>query len=138
MQLSIEQTIDRMAKAWDDGDAAAYASHFMPDATYVIFTGSVSEGREAIRRDHEPVLAKWQKGSRMRVSITSVRYIDRNVAVVLTEGGVSKAKNIRLNKVQSFVFRRQESGDWLCESFQNTKKNKLLMWVTAHAKANRG
>ncbi|WGW12134.1 SgcJ/EcaC family oxidoreductase [Saxibacter everestensis] len=131
MQISIEQTLVRIEQAWNDGDARAYADLFTPDATYVIFAGSTSEGRNAIRRDHEPVLTKWQKGSKMRIAVKSVRHISDDVAIVLSEGGISKGKTIQLNKVQTFVFHRQSSGDWLCAAFQNTKKNKLLTWFAS-------
>jgi uncharacterized protein (TIGR02246 family) len=120
-----------MVRAWDAGDAAAYARQFTEDATYVIFAGAVSHGREAIRRDHELVLGKFQKGSRMRVKITQIRYLDDDTAYVLTEGGVSKRTRIALNKVQSFLFRRQVDGSWLCEAFQNTKKNQLMIWLAS-------
>ena len=133
MQHTIEDTLTQMIQAWDAGDAAAYARQFTPEATYVIFAGAVSHGREAIRRDHEPVLAKFQKGSRMRIVITHIRYLDEDTASVLTEGGVGKGKRIPLNKVQSFLFRRQPDGSWLCEAFQNTRKNRLMIWL-----ANRG
>ena len=136
MQISIEQierTVARMVDAWDRGDATAYASQFTEDATYVIFAGIVSHGREAIRRDHVPVLTKWKKGSRMRVSIKSIRHISEDTAVVLSEGGFSKRAAIPLDKVQTFVFARQDSGEWLCAAFQNTKKNKLMTWFNDRA-----
>jgi uncharacterized protein (TIGR02246 family) len=131
MQSNPEHTIARMVQAWDAGDAVAYAQQFTQDATYVIFAGAVSHGREAIRRDHEQVLAKFQKGSRMRVAISDVRYLDEDTAYVLTEGGVSKRKKIPLNKVQSFLFRKQPDRSWLCEAFQNTKKNRLMIWLAS-------
>ncbi|WP_166982975.1 SgcJ/EcaC family oxidoreductase [Paramicrobacterium fandaimingii] len=133
MQSSIEHALDQMVEAWNAGDARAYASLFAEDATYVIFAGSTSIGREAIRRDHEPVLSRFQKGSRMRMSISSVRSIGDDVALVLTEGGVGTGKRIPLDKVQSFVFRRQNDGRWLCEAFQNTKKHRLMMWFFARS-----
>lgn len=119
-----------MVDAWGRGDARAYAEQFTEDATYVIFAGSVSVGREAIYRDHVPVLTKWQKGSTMRVVVRSVRHLTDDVAVVLTEGGVSKGRRNPLNKTQTFVFARQPSGEWLCSAFQNTKKNRLFAWVS--------
>lgn len=128
MQPSIEHALDQMIVAWNAGDARAYADQFTEDATYVIFAGSTSVGREEIRRDHEPVLSRFQKGSRMSISVKSVRYIGEDVALVLTEGGVGTGRRIPLNKVQSFVFRRQGDGRWLCEAFQNTKKHRLMMW----------
>lgn len=137
MQQSIQDTLAQIVQAWDAGDAAAYARHFTPDARYVIFTGAVSYGRESIRRDHELVLARFQKGSRMRMSITQIRYLDDDIAYVLTEGGVGKGKRIPLNKVQSFLFRRQSDGSWLCEAFQNTKKNRLMIWLAARGAQHR-
>ncbi|GAB2528434.1 SgcJ/EcaC family oxidoreductase [Paramicrobacterium agarici] len=122
-----------MVAAWNAGDARAYADQFTEHATYVIFAGSTSIGREAIRRDHEPVLSRFQKGSRMRVSVTNVRYIGDDVALVLTEGGVGTGRRVPLDKVQSFVFRRQSDGGWLCEAFQNTKKHRLMMWLFARS-----
>jgi uncharacterized protein (TIGR02246 family) len=129
MQSSVEDAIDRMVQAWNAGDAAAYARQFTQDATYVIFAGAVSLGREAIRRDHEPVLTKFRKGSRMRVVITRIRYLSDDTAHVLTEGGVGKRPRIPLDKVQTFLFRRQPDGSWLCDAFQNTKKNRLMIWL---------
>lgn len=120
-----------MVQAWNAGDATAYARQFTGDATYVIFTGAVSLGREAIHRDHELVLAKFQKGSRMRISVIEIRYLDDDTALVLSEGGVGKGRKVPLNKVQTFLFRQQPSGSWLCEAFQNTKKNRLMIRLAA-------
>ena len=69
----------------------------------------------------------------MRVSITDIRYLDDDTALVLSEGGVSKAKKIPLDKVQSFVFRKQPDGSWLCEAFHNTKKNRLMIWLVSRS-----
>ncbi len=129
MQQSLEHVLERMVQAWDAGDARAYASLFTPTATYVTFMGTVSSGRDAIARDHEPVLTRFQKGSRMRVRITSTRLLGDDVAVVVSEGGIGKGKRIPLDKVQTFVLERQPDGSWLCSAFQNSKKNRLMIWL---------
>lgn len=131
MQTNIAHVLAQMVEAWDDGDAENYASYFTADATYVTFLGSVSKGRSAIASDHEPVLTRFQKGSRMRVQVTSIRFIGDDVAIILSEGGVSKERNVPLNKVQTFVFERQADDTWLCAAFQNSKKNKLMGWLTS-------
>lgn len=131
MQQSLEHVLDQMVNAWDSGDAQAYARLFTPTATYVTFAGSVSSGREAIARDHEPVLTRYQKGSRMRMRVTSTRYIGSGVAVVVSEGGIGKGKRIPLDKVQTFVLERQPDGTWLCSAFQNSKKNRLMIWLAS-------
>lgn len=137
MQPTVEQAVDRMVEAWGRGSAAEFAAQFTEDATYVMFAGIASVGSEAIRRDHVPVLTKWQRGSRMRVSIQSVRYLDDDTAVVVSEGGVSKRATIPLDKMQTFVMRRQADGIWLCAAFQNTKKNKLMIWVNRRSAQRR-
>ncbi|TYL52853.1 SgcJ/EcaC family oxidoreductase [Agromyces mariniharenae] len=122
---TIEAALARVSAAWDAGDATAYANEFTDDATYVIYAGIVYAGREAIERGHVPVFEKWQKGSRMRMRVISVRPIGDDVAVVLTEGGIGK-RRIPIDKVQTFTMLRRD-GRWQCAAFQNTKKNRLFI-----------
>ena len=135
----ITDALDRMRRAWDAGDAAAYAEEFTEDAVYVIFAGIVSHGRDEIRADHVPVFERWQRGSRMSMSVLDARMITPDVAVLLTEGGVGKGrgvrrgKAIRHDKVQTFVFVR-DGGQWRCTAFQNTKRNRLLAAANAREK----
>ncbi len=131
MQTSIEHALDLMVAAWEAGDAPAYANLFTEDATYVTFIGTVSRGRAAIARDHEPVLTRFQNGSRMRVRVTDTRFIDNDLAIVVSEGGVGKGDRIPLDKIQTFVFKREADGTWLCTAFQNSKKSKLMTWLAA-------
>jgi len=123
---TIEQCLDRIQQAWNAGDAAAFAREFTDDASYVIFAGIVSLGRAAIERDHEPVLQKWQRGSRMVMRVIEKREIAPGVAVVVTEGGVGKGARVALDKVQTFVLVRDDEG-WKCAAFQNTKMNALFI-----------
>jgi uncharacterized protein (TIGR02246 family) len=127
---TIEGCLARMQQAWNDGDAAAFASEFTDDASYVIFAGIISLGRAAIERDHEPVLQKWQRGSHMAMKVIEIREVAPGVAVAVTEGGVGKGARIPLNKVQTFVLVR-EGGVWKCAAFQNTKKNGLFIRMNA-------
>ena len=122
---TIEAALARLSAAWDAGDAAAYAREFTDDATYVIYAGIVYEGRAAIERGHVPVFEKWQRGSRMRMRVRTVRHLGDDVAVVLTEGGIGK-RRIPVNKVQTFTMVRRD-GRWRCAAFQNTKKNRLFI-----------
>jgi uncharacterized protein (TIGR02246 family) len=123
---TIEHALARMSAAWDAGDAAAYAREFTHDATYVIYVGLTYEGRDAIERGHVPVFEKWQKGSRMRMRVRSVRHLGEGVAIVLTEGGIGTSRRVRLDKVQTFAMVRRD-GRWQCSAFQNTKKNRLFI-----------
>ena len=123
---TIEACLARIQQAWNDGDAAAFAREFTDDASYVIFAGIISLGRAAIERDHEPVLQKWQRGSRMEMKLIETREIAPGVVVAITEGGVGKGARIPLNKVQTFVLVRRDDV-WKCAAFQNTKKNGVFI-----------
>jgi uncharacterized protein (TIGR02246 family) len=125
---SIDMCLARMKRAWDAGDAAAYAQEFTEDASYVIYVGLIYFGRAEIERAHLPVFAKWQKGSRMNLRVLQTRMLTAETAVVVTEGGIGKGRNIRRDKVQTFVMVRRE-GRWLCSAFQNTKRNWLFIRV---------
>jgi uncharacterized protein (TIGR02246 family) len=128
----IDALLAALRDTWARGDAAAYADLFTPDASYVIYVGGISLGRAAIRRDHEPVLGKWQKGSRMEMRVLDVSPIAPGVVRVLTEGGVGTGKRVPLDKVQTYVLVRGEEG-WRCAAFHNTKKNRLFLWLNARA-----
>lgn len=127
------EALDRIQRAWDAGDATAYAAEFTEDATYVIFAGIVSTGRAAIRADHVPVFERWQRGSHMSMRIVDARMLSERAAVVVTEGGIGKGARIRHDKVQTFVMVR-EGDRWLCASFQNTTRNRLFAAVNAREK----
>lgn len=128
----VHDALDRIRAAWDAGDPGAYAAEFTDDATYVIFAGIISHGRDAIRDDHVPVFERWQRGTRMVMRILDARTLGDDVAVVLTEGGLYKgsASKARCDKVQTFTMVRK--GDrWLCAAFQNTKRNRLFAAINA-------
>lgn len=125
-RIAVLDALDRIRAAWDSGDATAYAAEFTDDASYVIFAGLVSLGREAVRRDHVPVFEKWQRGTRMSMRVLDLRFVAPDVAVAVTEGGIGKRAKIRHDKVQTFVMVR-DGGDWRCCAFQNTKQNSLFI-----------
>jgi len=130
---AVDECLSRIVAAWDAGDAAAFAAEFTDDASYVIFAGIVSLGREEIEKAHVPVFEKWQKGSRM-----SMREVHRRISgdsvIVVTEGGIGKGRGVRHNKVQTFVF-VDDGNAWRCAAFQNTKKNAFFIRMNARATA---
>jgi uncharacterized protein (TIGR02246 family) len=131
---AIDASLARMTAAWGAGDARAFAAEFTRDASYVIFAGIASFGRDEIEMAHVPVFERWQKGTRM--SMRELRRRDAGDAViVVSEGGIGR-RRVRHDKLQTFVF--VPDGDtWRCAAFQNTKKNPLFVWMNARALARR-
>ncbi|WP_113700759.1 SgcJ/EcaC family oxidoreductase [Nonomuraea lactucae] len=58
-------TLLRLNAAWNDGDAAAYAAQFTPDASYVAFNGDVVHGRAEIEKAHRFLFEGPLRGSRL-------------------------------------------------------------------------
>lgn len=133
-RAAVDDALGRIRAAWDAGDADAYAAEFTDDASYVIFAGIASLGRDAIRAAHVPVFQKWQRGTRMAMRVIDVRFTGRDTAVVVTEGGIGKGARVALDKVQTFVLVR-EGELWRCAAFQNTRKNRLFMAMNRRALA---
>ena len=123
---TIQASFDRMTGAWAAGNADAFAAEFTEDASYVIYVGLTYFGRPAIHAAHVPVFQKWQKGTRLSMTILDTRFVGNDVAVVTTEGGIGKGRTIRHDKVQTFLMVKTDQG-WQCAAFQNTKKNNLFI-----------
>lgn len=126
--LAIRTLFDRAGHAWADGDAAAYAACFTPDADYVTFMGSHYQGRAAIEACHVPLFTKLRKGSRLDAEITQLRFLDHDTAVVHAHGAVVKGRQRRTRrntKVQTFVAVRQD-GEWSFAAFQNTAYRPIM------------
>lgn len=133
MPRGVADSLERMRRAWDAGDADAYSQEFTSDATYVIFAGIVSRGRDEICADHRPVFERWQRGTRMSMRVLDARKLGEDACVVLTEGGIGKGSRIRHDKVQTYTFARTD-GRWQCAAFQNTRRNRLFAAMNARAK----
>ncbi|QUQ64806.1 SgcJ/EcaC family oxidoreductase [Kutzneria sp. CA-103260] len=120
MNDTVENFLARITQAWNNADAAAYAREFTEDATYVIFLGDALRGREEIERTHHDVLTKWQRGTKLVVEPVAVTELDRDVATVLTVGGIGADEPIEHDKFQTFTLVRRD-GRWRCAAFQNTE-----------------
>ena len=96
---AVETFLERFRRAWDAGDAAAYAALFTANASYVIFLGEAMVGREEIARNHADVFAHWQKGTRMAVKAISIQPLGADIGTFVTVGGIATENPIALDKV---------------------------------------
>ena len=86
-KAAIEKVIASYVGAFNARDAKALAEHWSPEAVYINpLTGSRVEGREAVAKEFEAILAEL-KGTRLAVDVESIRFISPSVAV---ENGVAK------------------------------------------------
>ncbi|CAM4490387.1 SgcJ/EcaC family oxidoreductase [Nocardia ninae] len=127
-EAAIRALFERQAKAWYDGDAAAFAALFTEDADYVTWFGTHTKGRRQIHETHIPVLEKYLKHTRLDGEITGLRFLTPDVALIHARGAVLKGnrrRNRRNTKVQTTVVVRT-NGDWQIAAFQNTKYHWLF------------
>ena len=61
-----------MKRAWDSGDADAYAECFTADASYVSFVGAVYRGRADIAECHRALFARFARDSVMQMTRTEI------------------------------------------------------------------
>lgn len=112
--------------AWMKKDADYLASLFSENAEFVNVVGLWWHNREDIRKAHAFGFEKIFSESNLRLMETSVKYLNKEVAVVharmrLKDQTPSKADetpSIRQN-IFSFVVKKSED-KWICESAHNT------------------
>ncbi len=112
-----EDVLTLSRRAWDAGDAEAYARLFTEDASYVVFRGEALLGRGQILEAHRELFAR-QAGSKLIVKSIQTTALDEDTAVVLAIGGIG-TDTVAYDKFQTMTLVRR-AGEWLVAAFQNT------------------
>ncbi|MFD5246664.1 SgcJ/EcaC family oxidoreductase [Amycolatopsis sp. NPDC058340] len=124
-QTEVLAVLGKLADAWNDGDAAAYASLFTEDADYVTFFGMNMPGRAMIESAHRSLFEGPLRGSKLQAGggEPKVRFVRPDVAIVVSGGGSSlsggKPEPGRESTLTYVLV--EESGGWRVASFQNTR-----------------
>jgi uncharacterized protein (TIGR02246 family) len=90
---AIRQLYARYDAAWDKGDVGGVAMVWADDADHVEPDGRAIKGRAAIEKDLGQRLASDLKGTRSQQTITGIRFITPDVAVVDAAYEVSGARD---------------------------------------------
>ncbi len=123
----VQTVLSAMAQAWNAGDAAAYASLFAPEATYVSYQGHLLRGRQAVEDVHRFLFDGPLRGTRLESGgdgDSSITFLRDDVALVVGTGGARLPDRTELGErdsVQTMVLVR-ENGRWLAAAFQNTRQ----------------
>src|SRR5262249_35702418 len=83
--------LEKLAKAFNDKDAKAFAAIWSEDAEYVDADGDRLVGRKAIEADYAQVLGKADQ-IRLEIDVEKVRRIGKDVASVEGEARVTRPK----------------------------------------------
>ncbi|WP_405009030.1 SgcJ/EcaC family oxidoreductase [Kitasatospora sp. NBC_01539] len=121
-EAAIKAVLVESYKAWDAGDADAMVADYTADAT-AIMTGSLRDGRDAIRRSMALNFEGPLKGSSTRNRQLGIRFIGEDGAIVVSESGILFAGETEVpepRKVNAtWVFERRD-GRWLIAAYHNS------------------
>jgi uncharacterized protein (TIGR02246 family) len=128
-ELAISQSLERLADAWNTGDAALWAQEYWPTADSVNILGGLMADRLAIRDRHAEVFAGPFKGSHFEGSVRRIQFLGSEAAIVdvdirvtrfqaLPPGTFATSPGLLITRLKH-VYQRRE-GAWRIAASQNT------------------
>lgn len=125
-ETHVYELLRRLVRAWNDGDAMAYAAQFTEDADYVTFFGQNMPGRQAIEEGHRALFEGPLKGSTLpEPASPKIRFVRPDVAVVVSSGDGSTLAGVERpdpGRASTQTYVAVLDGDeWRFASFQNTR-----------------
>jgi uncharacterized protein (TIGR02246 family) len=122
---AVRAFLPRIVDAWADGDADAFAAVFTRDASFIVpGQDTYLRSREEIREYMAAGFAGPLRGVRATAMILDLRCVDRDVAVVVTQGGLlfpgeTVVPPDRIGR-QTWVVRKQ-GPQWRATAYQNSR-----------------
>jgi uncharacterized protein (TIGR02246 family) len=121
---SVRGLLGRALEGWERGDGQAFAEAFAADGDLILFDGMLTRGRGQIAFVMQRLFNGALKGSRIAASVMDLRFLDPDVALMLTLGGVLLPGETQLppdrQSIQAWVAARR-AGRWQFASVQNTR-----------------
>lgn len=121
----LESLADRLARAWNNGDAAAFAAPFAADAQQVNIFGARLVGRDAIRDRHAAIFADVFRASTNVLQILDARRLGPEVLLAQLSSVVEVPHGpLRgtLRTIASIVVRSVRDADCEIVLFHNTRQ----------------
>jgi uncharacterized protein (TIGR02246 family) len=109
-EAAIRANAVAIENALNKHDAAAVGALFTPDGDEINGDGPLVSGREAMRRVDGAELAKWSPTMRFSLTVTGIRFLGPDVAIVETTARFNEGP-VRANR-GTWVSVRQ-GGKWL-------------------------
>lgn len=121
---AIHDLLEKLTKAWNEGDGTAYAEPFTENSDYIAFDGSHLKGQKEIAERHQNLFDTSLSGSTLENHVENIRFLSADVAIVHATGGVQLRWQQRLpskrDSIQTFVAVKQNN-KWRFTAFQNTR-----------------
>jgi uncharacterized protein (TIGR02246 family) len=115
--------VDKWEKAWNSHDMKAFASLFHEDGVWILWTGDVWKGRNAIEEGHAAVHKTVFRNSVQRERLEELTFVGSDAAVIrfystLTGDERAPGKTIRSRKI---LIVTKRAGTWKVGWGQNTR-----------------
>lgn len=127
-ETRIKQIVADQVSAWNVGDEKAFSVDFAEDGSFTNIRGTVFYGHQAFVDRHREIFQGFFKGSTLSMSVTKIRFVRPDVAVVdITTDisslhgappGVKPARDGRIHTRLQEVYVK-EKGKWLITSYHN-------------------
>ena len=120
-QAAVAAVPQRIVAAWAAHDAEAFADTFTEDGT-LILPGAFLAGRDKIRSFMAAGFAGPYKGTQVTGQPIHVRFLEPQICLVITEGGVlgpGQSKLPDASVVRASWLLAKTDGQWLLTAYQN-------------------
>lgn len=127
-EAQIRAIVEEQVTAWNVGDAVAFSKSFAADGSFTNIRGTVFYGHKAFEDRHREIFTGFFKGSKLAMSITRIRFVRPDVAIVDLATELSNLSGappgVRPNAAGRIVTRLQQvfvkdSSVWRVESYHN-------------------
>lgn len=127
-EAQIRAIVEEQVTAWNVGDAVAFSQSFAADGSFTNIRGTVFYGHKAFEDRHREIFTGFFKGSKLAMSITRIRFVRPDVAIVDLATELSNLSGappgVRPNAAGRIVTRLQQvfvkdSSVWRVESYHN-------------------
>lgn len=121
-EAAITAMLSEMYRAWDDNDADGFVRRYTDDAT-AILPGSLRAGRQVIRDSMAAGFAGPLKGSASADRRLSLRFVGRDAAIAISEGGFRLSGETAVpdeRKVNATWVFEKRGGRWMIAAYHNS------------------
>lgn len=121
-EAAITAMLSEMYQAWNDNDADGFVRRYTDDAT-AILPGSLRDGRQVIRDSMAAGFAGPLKGSASTDRRLSLRFVGRDAAIAISEGGFRLPGETAVpdeRKINATWVFEKRGGRWMIAAYHNS------------------
>lgn len=125
----LRESVQRLARAWNEADAALWVAEYWPDADFINILGMLLPSPAALQERAAAILVGPFKGSRFEGTVRQIRFLGPDAAIVdvdvrvtrfpgLPPGAVATEPGLLATRLKHVFHRR--GGIWKIVASQNT------------------